>query len=200
MRTTHGTIRRTLNAVRTNVLLPGLVGILLAACGGDKSPSGPADNDSGGPEPGGYVPGSVVGNWKFGTISMLSFWDDHTGDYIGTASGVAVFFIFAPDGRFTELVYVLARNYGCVTQTWTEMEGTVNFGSDTFDAAPKSGRYRASDSCIERNNFERPMNVDELAGAHRTFLWRFETNPNDGKTYLMVGHDADTWSSFERTE
>jgi hypothetical protein len=192
----------TMRALRATALLPSLVALLLAACGGDNSATGPGDDNPGDPngQPGGRVPSELVGDWKFGTISMLSFWDDHTGDYLGSASGVAVFFTFKPNGRYTQLVYVLARNYGCVTQTWTEMQGAVDFAGGSFETEPTAGRYKASDNCIGRNNFERPMTAGELAGVQRTFLWRFEANPNDGKRYLMVGHNADTWSSFQRSD
>ena len=177
---------------RALAALPALALIALAAC---SDSSGPGENWSG---EGGHVPSSVEGDWKFGTISMLSFWDDHTGDYVGTAGGVAVFFQFEPNGTYTHQVYVLVRNYGCVQQTWTEMRGTVDFSESTFLATPKQGKYKASDTCVERNNFQRAMTSAELADRRYEYLWKFERNPNDQKTYFMVGHDEETWSHFRR--
>ena len=177
---------------RALAALPALALIALAAC---SDSSGPGDSWAG---EGGHVPSSVQGDWKFGTISMISFWDDHTGDYLGTAGGVAVFFEFEPNGTYKHYVYVLVRNYGCVTQSWTEMRGTVDFSETTFLATPKQGKFKASDNCNDRYNFQRAMTSAELAERRREYLWKFEQNPNDGKTYLMVGHDAQTWSHFQR--
>jgi hypothetical protein len=194
-------IPNVLTRLRVRNVLPVVVALVLAACGGDGSATGPGGDPSGpGGGSGGNVPSEVHGDWKFGTISMLSFWDDHTGDYLGSASGVAVFFTFQPNGRYKQLVYVLARSYGCVQQTWTEMEGGVDFDDGTFTVSPARGKYKASDNCNAHNNFQRSMTASELANVQRTFLWRFETNEFDGKRYLMVGHDANTWSSFQRAD
>jgi hypothetical protein len=78
------------------------------------------------------------------------------------------------------------------------MKGTVDFGESTFLATPKQGKYKASDTCNERFNFQRPMTSAELADRRVEYLWKFEQNPYDGKTYLMVGHDDETWSHFRR--
>jgi hypothetical protein len=34
------------------------------------------------------------------------------------------------------------------------------------------------------------MTAADLAGERRDHVWRFEVNPNDGRTYLMIGYGA----------
>lgn len=169
--------------------------LLAAACGSDSS--GPGDDPGAEPGPGGHVPPEVVGDWKWGTISLLSFWDDHTGDYLGTAGGVAVFFTFEEAGHYTMHVYALSRTYGCVKQTWTQIKGAVDFSAGTFAVEPRSGRYKAADNCVAGNNFDRAMTSGELAGARKSYHWNWRTDETSGKTYLMIGESPDLQSSFE---
>jgi len=190
-------IARITTAVRAGALLllaPCLA--LVTACSDSSStaPDGPPG------APGGSIPDSVVGNWKAGTISMLGFWDTHTDDYLGAANGYAVFFTFEGDGTYKMFVYFLLRSYGCVAETWTEMNGTATFGDGTFVTRPTTGRYKAADTCNAAHNFERAATADELAENRTTFYWAFEPD-EDGKTYLRIGFDLenrDAWNWFEQ--
>lgn len=147
------------------------------------------------------VPTSLLGDWRAGTISMLSFWNSHTGDYVGAASGYSVFFSFQADGKYTMNVYFMTRSYGCVTEGWTELRGTAQFGANgTFVTHPTTGRYKGSDNCVARMNFDRAATSEELAGQRKTYYWSFETNATDGKTYLMLGSDPDARSYFQRVQ
>jgi hypothetical protein len=188
----------------TRALLLAAAAALSAACA-DASATGP-DGSSGSPDgsgsgSGGNVPSSIVGSWKAGTISSLGFWDTHTGDYLGTAGGIAIFFKFQPNGGYTMQLYVMTRSYGCVTEAWTQLQGTVTFDGDgTFVTHPTVGRYKASDNCIARNNFDRAATSAELDGQRLTHYWSFEVNQTDGKTYLMIGRSPDTRSFFSRDQ
>jgi hypothetical protein len=162
---------------------------LLAAGCGDDEPETPSNPP----------PSELEGDWKFGTISFTNFFGDQ-GQYIGNAGGVAVYFDFNKDGTFKQQVYFNARNYNCVTQTWTEMTGTTTFTGSTFTTHPTKGRYKASDTCNSRNNFDRSMTEDEESSNGRTYTWKFgkfEGNPEDTKTYLMISQDqGQSWNYF----
>jgi hypothetical protein len=149
------------------------------------------------------VPGSFVGDWSAGTISLLSFWDNHTGDFLGTTGGQAIFFTFQPNGEYSMFLYVLQRPLAwCNVQGWTELRGTVTFDGATFVTHPTVGRYKGSNNCAESDNFDRPATAGELAAEERTYHWAFEPNA-DGKTYLRIGRDPSNreyWSYFRRVE
>ena len=205
MRRTHPALEA-LRATALLLLVPCL-GLLLAC--GDSSPSAPSGPPTGTPStpgtpgtPGAAIPDSVAGNWKAGTISALGFWDTHTGEYEWAGHGYAVFFTFEPDGSYKMFLYFLVRSYGCVMETWTEMDGTVTFGDGTFVTHATEGHQKAADTCNAHNNFERPATTDELAQNSHTFYWAFEPD-GSGKTYMRIGFDLenrDSWNWFARYE
>ncbi|MDC0714728.1 hypothetical protein POL68_40135 [Stigmatella sp. ncwal1] len=151
--------------------------------------------------PGTPPPSELEGDWRFGTISFTNFFGDQ-GQYIGNAGGVAVAFDFDKSGKFKQQVYINQRDYNCVTQTWTEMEGTATFDGATFTTHPSKGRFKASDNCISANNFDRSMTADERENRNVTYTWKFgkfEGNPDDPKTYLMISQDqGQNWNYFQR--
>lgn len=177
---------------------------LLAGCESN-SAGGDGGGDNGGNGGGGgggstntprtATPQELVGDWKFGIGSFTNFWGNQ-GQYYGSGGGTSVFWSFERDGDYKQQVYINRRNYNCLIQTWTETVGTTTFDGNKFTIYPVTGRYKASDSCIDKNNFDRPMTEQERKDFVKSFLWKFETNPNDGKTYLMVGFDENTWSHF----
>jgi len=162
------------------------IAALLAACGGDSS-TGPGDGP-GGDTPSSEVPRDLVGSWRYGSISPTNFWNDHTGQYAGNAYGFADYITFQRSGTFTRLVYIYTNSYGCQTQVWTQMEGTVEADDETFTLYPTKGRYKVADHCVQRNNYERPMQANELRERQGDeYHWAFEENEYDGKTYLAIG-------------
>jgi len=181
--------------MRSNLLPAALAWVCCAALAGCGSDSGGGDENT----PITPAPQSLVGDWKYGVSSFTNFWGDQ-GQYYGNAGGVSVFFTFQADGHYKQQVYVNQRNYSCLTETWTESTGTATFDSSSFTIYPTVGRYKASDNCVDRNNFDRAMTDQERQDFVKTFLWKFDVNPNDGKTYLMVGFDQDTWSYFDRAQ
>ncbi|MEI9945946.1 MAG: hypothetical protein WDN26_17210 [Chitinophagaceae bacterium] len=138
----------------------------------------------------------VTDDTTFWTISTVS-----TIGYVGTASGASynsyksgggmiVKFRFKENNRFEFLLYVQANTYGTDTETWTQVEGSVEFGKDAkgqniFVTKAEKGNYR-----ITKNGrtVTRPVPRDELKGQHScTYLWERFTFPDDTKnTYLLV--------------
>ncbi|SEU09117.1 hypothetical protein [Stigmatella erecta] len=165
--------------------------VLLSGCGDDETSNTPSTPP----------PSELEGDWKFGTISFTNFWGDQ-GQYIGNAGGVAVFFDFDKSGKFKQQVYINQRSYNCVTQTWTEMEGTATFDATTFTAYPTKGRYKASDTCYSSNNFERDMTKAEREDNITTYTWKYgkrDESYDDPKTYLMISQDqGQSWNYFQR--
>jgi hypothetical protein len=172
------------SAARAAVLLSAA---LLTACGGDSS-TGPGETpvfDT----PRTEVPDVLVGRWMYGSISPTNFWNDHTGQYAGNAYGFADHITFQENGTYTRLVYIYTQNYGCRTQVWTQMQGTVTVDGETFTLYPGVGRYKAADTCIARYNFDRAMTRAELAEKQGDgYDWFFQTE--SGRTYLMVGPEG----------
>ena len=130
--------------------------------------------------------------WTIGTISSVYFQNTSSGayyNYVRNGGGVVVFFKFKPGGYFENLVYVVANSYGSETETWTSIEGTVEFteiqGQTVFKTHATKGTYR-----IRKNGSEssRPVPIADLADQHsNTFLWEPWDNPNDQtRNYFLL--------------
>ncbi|WP_153799642.1 hypothetical protein [Foetidibacter luteolus] len=130
--------------------------------------------------------------WTIGTISSVYFHNTSSGayyDYVRNGGGVVVFFKFKPGGYFENLVYVVANSYGTSTETWTSIEGTVEFtqkqGKDVFITHANKGIYRIRKN-VEQSS--RPVPVADLKDQHsNTFLyapWENDEDPN--RTYTLM--------------
>jgi hypothetical protein len=134
--------------------------------------------------------------WSIGTISSVYFHNTTSGayyDYIRNGGGVVVFFKFKPGGYFENLVYVVVNSYGTETETWTSIEGTVEFtteqGVPVFKTHATKGTYR-----IRQNGKEskRGIPAGDLTNQHsNTFLWQLWDNPDDQlrRYFLLVNLD-----------
>jgi hypothetical protein len=121
--------------------------------------------------------------WTIGTVSSVYFTQSSGPyyNYVRNGGGVVVFFKFKPGGYFESLVYVVANSYGTETETWTSVQGTVEFvtkqGTNVFVTHATKGTYR-----IRKNGSEssRPIPNNELDGAHSsTFIWERNEQQND---------------------
>ncbi len=195
-------------------------GLLLATCAGllaacvDVAPTEPDAPDvpsspttpttPGSPAtPGSTVPSQFVGDWTAGTVSLLSFYDSHSGAYQGTTGGLSISFRFKPNGEYVFYLYVLQRPLAhCTREAWTELRGRVTFEGDRFATRATWGRFKGSNNCAASENFDRAATAAELAERSTTYHWYVSSN-EDGKSYLRIGQDLSNrnyWSYFSRTE
>ena len=130
--------------------------------------------------------------WTIGTISSVYFHNTTSGayyDYVRNGGGIVVFFKFKPGGYFENLVYVVANSYGTSTETWTSIEGTVEFtqkqGHNVLVTHATKGTYR-----IRKNGAEssRPVPASDLGNQHsNTFLYEPWNNPEDtNRKYMLL--------------
>jgi hypothetical protein len=133
--------------------------------------------------------------WTLGTVSSVNFYNTNSSyyNYVKNGGGVVVFFKFKPGGYFENLVYVVVNSYGTETETWTSVEGTVEFvtekGQTVFKTHAQKGTYR-----IRKNGNEtsRPIPVEDLKNQHsNAFLWEKWTNPSNSTKphFLLVNLD-----------
>jgi hypothetical protein len=160
------------------------------------------------------VPSSLVGDWVYGRAepgvtqqARTEFFSGGSTLYVGVAHAALSVWSFARDGQVTAYAYDYRGVGACVLRTWKEVHGTATFGAtaagdSAFTLAPTSGRYKVHERCATDvlADYDRPMTPAELAGEARTHAWRWETNPNDGRTYLFVGYGADRWLHFRRDQ
>lgn len=158
----------------------------LIACSGSDSTGPGAGNPGGGS--GGNVPTELVGEWSYGAISPTNFWNDHTGQYSGNAYGVGAWFTFHAGGTYEQFIYQYTQNYNCQLQVWTWIRGNMDVQDSVISYFPTSGEYKVADNCVASHNYRRDMTSQEINSKQgEQWQWEFALNPNDGKTYLMMG-------------
>ncbi len=132
-------------------------------------------------------------SWTISTLSTMGYVNKTSGPGYNTfkgAGGMTVTFNFKKNGRFVFRLYVQANSYGTETETWTEVEGTVEFKKDAsgqaiFVTRAEKGMYRISKN---GQTSTRAISRKELAGQHsNTYIWERFTFPDDpAHTYLLV--------------
>lgn len=143
------------------------------------------------------VPDEVITNdstaWTISTLSSVGYINNTPGPYYNSyksGGGMLGKFNFKKNGRFSFMLYVQANTYGTDTETWTQVEGTVEFkkdakGQDIFVTKAEKGTYRVTKNGITSS---RPIPKNELLGQHsQTFLWQktsFRDDPNN--IYLLM--------------
>jgi hypothetical protein len=134
-------------------------------------------------------PSSLLGSWRWTTISASNYYNPSTGQITDNAGGMSAAFTFAKNGTYKYNFYVRRRTYGLITESWTTEEGKVSFGNGTFTLRPAKGHYRGTGS----------MNVNrDMTAAERkphTYIWRWEMR--DGKKVLLIGPSEPSLSIFK---
>lgn len=143
------------------------------------------------------VPYEVLTNdstyWTISTLSSINYVNTTPGAYFNTyksGGGMIVKFKFKPGNRFEFMLYVQANTYGTDTETWTQVEGNVEFkkdskGQNIFVTKADKGTYR-----IIKNGqtTSRPVSKSELEGQHScTYLWEKTMFADDPRNiYLLM--------------
>lgn len=131
--------------------------------------------------------------WSITTVSTVNYVNTTPGAYYNTyksGGGMIVRFEFEKNNHYKFQLYVQANTYGMDNETWTEVEGTVEFtkdakGQNIFITKAEKGTYR-----IIRNNHTttRAITKEELKGQHSCiYLWEkaiLKDDPNN--IYLLI--------------
>ena len=131
--------------------------------------------------------------WTTSTLSALGYVSTANSSAYANykdAGGRVAKFKFTNGNRFRFVLYEQANSYGTETETWTEVEGTVEFtndekGQDIFITKAESGSSR-----VLKNGrmTKRKMRTNELRTQYsNTYLWESITFPgNSSRTCLLM--------------
>jgi hypothetical protein len=143
------------------------------------------------------VPAEVLTNdstyWTISTLSNIGYVNTTPGAYYNSyksGGGMMVKFKFRKNNRFEFQLYVQANTYGTDTETWTQVEGSVEFTTDAkgqpvFITRADKGTYR---TVKNGRTTSRPIPEAELKGQHScTYLWEKTTFGDDpNHIYLLM--------------
>jgi hypothetical protein len=147
------------------------------------------------------VPSQVITNdsthWTISTLSTVGYVNTTPGAYYNTyksGGGMIVKFRFKEGNRFEFMLYVQANTYGTDTETWTQVEGNVEFTKDhkgqaVFITRAEKGTYRIVKN---GNTTTRPIAKKELETQHsNTYLWEVTSFKDDPSRLYMLVVDMD---------
>src|SRR3954462_2996332 len=131
--------------------------------------------------------------WSITTVSTVNYVNTTPSAYYNTVKsggGMIVKFKFKKNNRYEFQLYLQANTYNIENETWTNVEGTVEFtkddkGQDIFITKAEKGIYR-----ITRNGqvTTRAITQEELKNQHSTtYLWEktmLKDDPNN--VYLLM--------------
>jgi hypothetical protein len=144
------------------------------------------------------VPGELLTNdstqWTFSTLSTLRYVNTQPGAYYGTTTsggGMIVNFKFLPDNRYRFQLYVQVNTYGLRNETWTEVEGKVNFtrddkGQSIFITTAEKGHYRINKN---GNITTRAVTAEELRQHSGRYLWEKTMLKDDPRNIYLLTVD-----------
>lgn len=129
-------------------LIPTLA-LLLAACGagvGTPTPTGPAGTP---------VPAELQGEWLYGRISTIQYYDPVTGHW-GQPNGAGDRFRLEADGSYERSRLIQVSTYGCESYLFIWEKGTVklDFDRSQISFQPWTGALK-SQSCSASNSYEK---------------------------------------------
>lgn len=147
------------------------------------------------------VPAEVITDdstyWTISTLSTIGYVNTTPGAYYNTyksGGGMIVKFKFKKGNRFVFQLYVQANTYGIENESWTEVEGTVEFtkdakGQSVFITKAEKGIYRMNKS---GNRSSRAITAEELKTTHsNTYLWEKTMLKDDPNNIYMLMVDLD---------
>jgi hypothetical protein len=132
-------------------------------------------------------------SWSITTVSTANYVNTTPGAYYNTiksGGGMIVKFKFKENNRYEFLLYIQANTYNINNETWTSVEGSLEFtkddkGQNIFTTKAEKGTYR-----IIRNGqtTTRAITQEELKNQHSsTYLWEktmLKDDPNN--VYLLM--------------
>ncbi|HYE18808.1 MAG TPA: hypothetical protein VEA69_10210 [Tepidisphaeraceae bacterium] len=134
------------------------------------------------------APAEVVGRWRFGSINPVTYWDKSTGAYLGSGGGTSCVYEFDKDGAYRMYLLFKTNNSGWIRTVWTQEEGTATWAGDKVTLTPRAGKFKVVDNRSKKDNYERPINDDELKKHTKTVKWARERK--DGKEVFVTGGEG----------
>lgn len=160
--------------------------VLLVACGQASPGGGPA-----GPAlPGTPVPVELQGEWRYGSISSVNYYDPATGAW-GAPSGTGIYFTLSPDGNYERSSLLQVTTYSCESYVFIWEVGTVAVAASQITFQPSQSAVK-SQQCSADHTSETRNTVEP-----ETFAW--SVGPDDyGETLLTLTYANGEEAHYDR--
>ncbi|MFC4453781.1 hypothetical protein [Deinococcus sonorensis] len=146
-----------------------VLGLGLTACGGNAGSVPPTGTPgTGGGGGGTALPAELQGEWNYGTISPIEYYDPTSGQY-AEASGTSDILKFTADGTYERTGITVVTTYNCTSKILLHQTGIVTLSGTTLTLTPKvslAKGYRCSPSdAFENRALNTSVNTWNVAGS-----------------------------------
>lgn len=128
--------------------------VVLAACGGTSPQPGPGGGNPGpgNGQVGDPLPAALQGEWHYGSISPIEYYDPSSGKY-AEASGTSIILKLTADGKFERSGITVISTYNCTSKILLNESGVVDLDGDKLTLIPKTS-YAKGYQCSPSKPFE----------------------------------------------
>lgn len=126
----------------------------------------PPGDSSPGTAPAKTAAGSLIGHWRSGSISSISFYNRATGVW-APPSGIGMAYSFEPDGTYTNAQLLQTSMYGCTTTFFSWRAGKYIVQGNQVTLTETESSSKQTDTCNPSRDRagSRPLVVERL-------IWR----------------------------
>ena len=162
-------------------LIPLLaIAALMGSCEKDNT----TNTDEYGDGPRTNIPGTLLGNWMYGSFSMTEYWNQNPADYIGNAFELAVAFKFNTAGTYDHYFTSKTVIGGISTYHQSLTKGTIeiNEADKTITTHARSAHYKQTKNGTTTDN--RDLAENEIT---KTIMYTYElrTEPNGTRALYL---------------
>jgi hypothetical protein len=142
------------------------------------------------PLPGTPVPPDLQGDWRYGTVSSIDYYDPNTGSW-GQPSGTGIYFTLGPKGDYERSSLLQITTYGCESYVFIWEVGTVAVNASQITFQPSQSAVK-SQSCTPDNTSEEFNTVEP-----ETFTWAVAPDAY-GDTILTLTYPSGEETLYDR--
>lgn len=172
-----------MSASRTLIRVFPLLLVLLVACGQANLGGNPA-------LPGTPVPPELQGEWRYGTLSSIDYYDPTTGAW-ASPSGTGIYFTLGADGSYERSSLLQITTYSCESYVFIWEVGTVSVSGNSLTFQPAQSAVK-SQNCSPDNTAETFNTV-----TPETFTWSLAPDEY-GDTVLTLTYSSGEEALYDR--
>jgi hypothetical protein len=145
------------------------------------------------PQPGTPVPNELQGEWTYGTISSVQYYNPDNGHW-GQINGAGDRFKLEPNGNYERSRLLQITTYGCQSNLFIWEVGTVRLENQSIKFQPANGAVKGQ-SCNAANSFEK-----RGANAVNPETWGLELQINEFNQDVLVLTQGEAIAHYGRPQ
>jgi hypothetical protein len=143
--------------------------------------------------PGTPVPSELQGEWTYGTISSVQYYNPNNGHW-GQVNGAGDRFRLEPNGNYERSRLIQISTYGCESNLFIWEVGTVRLENNAMTFQPADGAVKGQ-SCSAANSYEK-----RGPGSVKSETWKLELQVNEFNQDVLVLTQGEAKAHYGRLQ